>query len=164
MKIQLRRSEDAKGLPYPAYATAGSSGLDLCACNRDPIRLEPGKISLIPTGISLALPAGYEAQVRARSGLALKHGLTLVNAPGTIDSDYRGEIGVIATILSSEPFIVERGMRIAQLVVAPVSHVELCETKSLDDTLRGAGGFGHTGLNEAEAQQSEAEAQHKAPG
>lgn len=129
----------------PEYATLDSSGVDLRASNRETIVLKPGVVSLIPTGIKIAIPPGYEAQVRPRSGLALKHGVTLVNSPGTIDADYRGEIGVIATTLKAEGFEVSRGMRIAQLIFAPVSRVQFAPQETLPDTDRGAGGFGHTG-------------------
>jgi dUTP pyrophosphatase len=119
--------------------------MDLLAANADDIVLAPGEIRLIPTGLHISLPVGYEAQVRPRSGLALKHGITIVNAPGTIDADYRGEIGVIAANMGREPFVVKRGMRIAQMVVARVTHAKLVPVSDLDDTDRGHGGFGHTG-------------------
>lgn len=135
----------ARGLPLPSYATAGSAGLDLCAALTDPVTLAPWERRLVPTGLRIAVPPGYEAQLRPRSGLALKHGITLPNAPATIDSDYRGELQVILVNLSPEPFTVERGMRIAQLLVAPVTRVAFTEVAALDATARGAGGFGHTG-------------------
>lgn len=135
----------ARGLPLPSYATAGSAGLDLCAALTDPVTLAPWERRLVPTGLRIAVPPGYEAQLRPRSGLALKHGITLPNAPATIDSDYRGELQVILVNLSPEPFTVERGMRIAQLLVAPVTRVVFTEVATLDATARGAGGFGHTG-------------------
>jgi dUTP pyrophosphatase len=119
--------------------------MDLCAANVEPIVVEPGRVRLIPTGLYVAIPPGYEGQVRPRSGLALKHGLTLVNAPGTIDSDYRGEVGLIVGNIGPEPYTVERGTRIAQLVIAPVVQAEVVEVESLDATHRGDGGFGHTG-------------------
>lgn len=135
----------ARGLPLPSYATAGSAGLDLCAALTAPVTLAPWERRLVPTGLRIAVPSGYEAQLRPRSGLALKHGITLPNAPATIDSDYRGELQVILVNLSPEPFTVERGMRIAQLLVAPVTRVVFTEVATLDATARGAGGFGHTG-------------------
>jgi len=122
-----------------------ASGMDLYAAVENQTVVERNKIILIPTGIFIALPHGYEAQVRPRSGLALKHGITIVNSPGTIDSDYRGEIGIILCNQGKDKFVVERGMRIAQLVVQPVIHAELEEVKELEDTHRGDGGFGHTG-------------------
>ena len=129
----------------PRYMTDGSAGLDLVAAVSTDATLAPGERSVIPTGFSMAVPQGYEAQVRPRSGLAAKHGMTLLNAPGTIDSDYRGEVCVILANMGSEPFTVQRGMRIAQLVVAPIVQVRLEEVGDLDVTVRGAGGFGHTG-------------------
>jgi len=133
-------------LPLPEYMTSGSSGLDLYAANPEPISIAPGKIKLIPTGIAMAIPEGYEAQVRPRSGLALKHGLTLLNTPGTIDADYRGEIMLIVINLGDKEYIVKRGERIAQLVFARVERPRLVIADSLDHTERGTGGFGHTGL------------------
>lgn len=130
-------------LPLPTYATEGSAGLDLRADVE--VRLEPGQRALVPTGLALELPEGYEAQVRPRSGLALRHGIGMVNAPGTIDSDYRGEIGVLLVNHGSEPVVLRRGERIAQLVVARYERVALEEVDSLSSTSRGSGGFGHTG-------------------
>jgi dUTP pyrophosphatase len=135
----------ARGLPLPAYATAGSAGMDLVAAVEAPVDLAPGARALVPTGLSIAVPAGFEAQVRPRSGLALKHGLTIPNAPGTIDADYRGEVSVILWNAGSAPFRVERGMRIAQLVFAPVARARLVAAPSLPATARGCGGFGSTG-------------------
>ena len=135
----------ARDLPLPAYATPGAAGMDLRAAIEEPFVLEPGKRAAIPTGLRIELPTGYEAQVRPRSGLALKHGITIVNAPGTIDSDYRGEVLVALVNLDAVPHAIERGARIAQLVVAPVTHVEWCTADHLPDTERGAGGFGSTG-------------------
>lgn len=132
-------------LPLPAYATQDSAGMDLLAAIDAPITLAPMKRILVKTGIAMALPKGYEAQIRPRSGLALKHGITLVNAPGTIDADYRGEIGVILMNLGEEDFIIEPAMRIAQMVVAPYARAEWQPAESLDDSARGAGGFGSTG-------------------
>jgi dUTP pyrophosphatase len=131
----------------PAYQSAGAAGLDLAACLADgeAVRIEPGQIVLVPTGWALAIPAGFEGQVRARSGLSTKHGIGLPNAPGTIDSDYRGELRVALINLSKVPFEVTHGMRIAQLVIAPVAHAKVLEVAELDDTSRGAGGFGSTG-------------------
>lgn len=146
MKLPVQRLSHARDLPLPAYATAGSAGLDLLAAVDAPVTLQPGARALVPTGIAVALPAGYEAQVRPRSGLAARHGVTLVNSPGTIDSDYRGEIGAILVNLGSEAFTIERGSRIAQLVVAPVSQAVLEEVAELPASVRGAGGFGSTGL------------------
>ena len=133
------------GLPLPTYATAGSAGCDLVAAVAAPVTLSPGARALIPTGFAMALPHGWEAQIRPRSGLALKHGLTCLNSPGTIDADYRGEVGVILANLGAEPFVVERGMRIAQMVIAPVHQARFERVEALDETTRGAGGFGSTG-------------------
>ena len=129
----------------PRYASEDAAGLDLLAAVIEPIELEPGARMLIPTGISIALPRGYEAQVRPRSGLALKHGVGLLNSPGTIDADYRGEIGVILINLGEAPFAISRGDRIAQLVVAPVTRLAWVEKEKLPDSARGKGGFGSTG-------------------
>ena len=135
----------AHGLPLPAYATAGSAGMDLLAAVAAPVVLAPGERALVPTGLRIAVPAGFEAQVRPRSGLALKHGITIPNAPGTIDADYRGEVSVILQNAGREPFRVERGMRVAQLVFAAVARARLVAGASLLATERGAGGFGSTG-------------------
>ena len=129
----------------PQQMTAGAAGFDLRACLAEPLQLSPGARALVPTGLAIAVPTGYEAQVRPRSGLALKEGVTVLNAPGTIDSDYRGPLGVILVNLSSAPFTVRHGERIAQLVVAPVLQVQFREVEQLTETLRGEGGFGHTG-------------------
>ena len=129
----------------PRYMTAGSAGLDLSAALEAPVVLPAGGRALIPTGLSIELPAGHEGQVRPRSGLAVRHGVTVVNAPGTIDEDYRGEVKVALCNLGPEPFTVEPGMRVAQLVVAPVTRVEVVEAGGLSATDRGTGGFGHTG-------------------
>ena len=131
--------------PMPAYATPQSAGMDIRANLTEPVELKPLERKLIPTGLYIALPEGYEAQLRPRSGLALKHGLTLLNAPGTIDADYRGEIGVILVNLSAEPFTIADGERICQMVIATHAHVEWEAVETLDETERGAGGFGHTG-------------------
>ena len=131
--------------PFPGYATPLSAGMDVRANLAEAVTLQPLERKLIPTGLYIALPEGYEAQMRPRSGLALKHGITLLNAPGTIDADYRGEIGVIVANLSSEPFTIQDGERICQMVIAAHAKVEWEPVESLDDTERGAGGFGHTG-------------------
>ncbi|NUJ80384.1 dUTP diphosphatase [Methylocystis sp. FS] len=148
MKIAIRRLPNGDGLPFPAYASEGAAGLDLHAALApgQKLVLEPGARDVIPTGLSIALPRGYEGQVRPRSGLAAEHGVTVLNAPGTIDSDYRGEIKTLLINLGGQPFEIVRGMRIAQLVIAPVAHVTLEEVDDLDATTRGAGGFGSTGL------------------
>ncbi|WP_334109443.1 dUTP diphosphatase [Thermodesulfitimonas autotrophica] len=145
VEVPVRRLPGADDLPLPAYATPGAAGVDLYAAVTEPVTLLPGERLLVPTGVSLALPEGYEAQVRPRSGLALKYGVTLLNTPGTIDADYRGEIKVILINLGREPFVIRRGDRIAQLVVQPVSRIKWREVSCLDATARGAGGFGHTG-------------------
>ena len=134
-----------RDLPLPSYATEGSAGMDVMAALDGPVVMEPGSISLIPTGISVAIPEGYEIQIRPRSGLAVKHGITVINAPGTIDSDYRGEIKVGLINLGKEPFTIEKGMRIAQMILSRVYRARLEETDSLPETSRGSGGFGHTG-------------------
>ena len=131
--------------PLPEYATAQSAGMDLRANLDQPVVLKPLERALIPTGLFIALPDGYEAQIRPRSGLALKKGISIVNAPGTIDADYRGEIGIILINLSNETFTVEDGERIAQMVIARYEQADLCQVEVLDETERGAGGFGHTG-------------------
>lgn len=143
--VAVRRLPHGRDLELPSYASAGSSGLDLRAAVAEPQVLEPGQRALIPTGLALELPLGYEAQVRPRSGLALKHGVTVANAPGTIDSDYRGEVGVILIHHGTEPFTIGRGDRIAQLVLAKVETVEWAEQDSLQESQRGGGGFGSTG-------------------
>ena len=132
--------------PMPAYATPQSAGMDIRANLTEPVELKPFERKLIPTGLYIALPEGYEAQLRPRSGLALKHGLTLLNTPGTIDADYRGEIGVILVNLSTEPFTIADGERICQMVVARYDRVAWQQVETLDETERGAGGFGHTGV------------------
>lgn len=138
------KAEDKEFLPV--YSSAEAAGADLKACIRDDIVLKPGQRYLVPTGISIQLPAGYEAQIRPRSGLAIKHGISLVNAPGTIDSDYRGEVKIIMINHGSEDFVIHRGDRIAQMVIAPVIHGMFALSNSLDSTDRGAGGFGSTGV------------------
>jgi len=147
VSVQILRLPHAEGLPLPAYETAGSAGMDLRAAvpEDQPLTLAPGRRALVPTGLKIALPLGYEAQVRARSGLALKHGIICPNAPGTIDSDYRGECGVILANIGDEDFVIRRGERIAQLVIAKPERADWIEVETLDDTARGAGGFGSTG-------------------
>ena len=136
-----------EGLALPAYETADAAGMDLrAAVGEDaPVALKPGERAMIPTGLTIALPAGHEAQVRPRSGLAAKHGITCLNTPGTIDADYRGEVKVILINLGQEAFVIKRGERIAQMVIAPVTRAELNVVATLDETLRGSGGFGSTG-------------------
>jgi len=147
VKIKVVRLPHGADLPLPAYQSADAAGLDLMAAVAAdaPVTIEPGGRALVPTGIALALPRGTEGQVRPRSGLAARHGITVLNSPGTIDSDYRGEIHVLLVNLGSESFVVERGQRIAQLVVAPVLRSQLSEAKTLEKTERSAGGFGSTG-------------------
>ena len=143
--VKVMRLASGEGLPLPTRMTAEAAGFDLPAAVPGPLVLRPGEIRLIPCGFAMALPPGYEAQVRPRSGLASRHGVTLVNSPGTVDADYRGEVHVPLINLGREDFIVERGMRVAQMLVLPVPPVELLEVTDLDATGRGAGGFGHTG-------------------
>ena len=145
IRVSRLRPEIDSDLPLPRYMTPGSAGMDVVAALTEELVLQPLQRHLVPTGMALAIPAGYEVQVRPRSGLAHRHGVTLLNTPGTIDSDYRGEVGVLLVNLGNEPFKLRRGERIAQLVVAPVLQAELEESASLDPTERGAGGFGHTG-------------------
>lgn len=145
VKISLTPMEHAIGLKLPTYATEQSAGMDLTAALEEDVEIDSGERMLIPTGLSIALPEGYEAQVRPRSGLALKHGITVLNSPGTIDADYRGEIGVILANLGQEPFTVKRGMRIAQMVIAQHAHVTWEVTEELNETTRGSDGFGSTG-------------------
>jgi dUTP pyrophosphatase len=146
MKVAIQRLAHAQDLQLPAHATLGAAGLDLFAAVTTDVILAPGRHAAVPTGIALALPEGFEAQVRPRSGLALRHGVTVLNAPGTVDSDYRGEVTAILINLGTEPFAITRGMKIAQLVIAAHARVEWMETTSLDRTPRGIGGFGSTGL------------------
>jgi dUTP pyrophosphatase len=141
----VKRLASGEGLPLPTRMTAQAAGFDLAAAVAEPVVLRPGDIRLVPCGFAMALPPGYEAQVRPRSGIASRHGVTLVNTPGTIDSDYRGEVQVPLINLGRADFTVERGMRVAQMVVLPVPPVRLMEVDELDETGRGAGGFGHTG-------------------
>ena len=145
LSVQITKLQHAKALSLPAYATSQSAGMDLLAAIFEPTVVKAGEIAIIPTGIVIALPEGFEAQIRPRSGLAAKFGITVLNTPGTIDADYRGEIKVILINHSSSDFVIERGMRIAQMVVARYEHIILEEVQSLEDTSRGAKGFGSTG-------------------
>lgn len=151
VSIECTQLPHGEGLPLPAYETSGAAGMDLMAAipQGEDVVLEPGERRLIPTGLSIAVPEGFEAQIRPRSGLAFKHGISMVNAPGTIDSDYRGEIGIILINLGQEPFTVRRGERIAQMVIAAHARAEWQVARSLDETSRGAGGFGSTGTQSA---------------
>lgn len=143
--VHVHRLPGNDDVPLPRAMSASAAGLDVCAAAREPVVLKPGDIATIPAGFAMALPPGFEAQIRPRSGLASRHGVTVVNSPGTIDADYRGEVKVALINLGREPFAIERGMRIAQMVIAAVPRVEVVEVDSLDETIRGAGGFGHTG-------------------
>jgi len=145
VSIAIKQLPNAEGLELPSYATEHSAGMDLLAAIDAPFTLATGETSLVKTGLAIALPEGYEAQVRPRSGLALKSGITVLNTPGTIDADYRGEIGVILINHSKQDFTIERGMRIAQMVIAPYTRAQWQPVESLDETARGAGGFGSTG-------------------
>jgi len=146
ISVAITVLDHAEGLELPHYETGHAAGMDLrAAVKHAGLNIDPGARAMVPTGIALALPEGFEAQIRPRSGLALKHGITVLNAPGTIDADYRGEIGVVLANLGDEPFVVERGMRIAQMVVAPVSQVAWILTDGLPESARGPGGFGSTG-------------------
>jgi dUTP pyrophosphatase len=144
VRVFVKRQPESRGLPLPEYMTAGAAGADVVAAVHDDLTLLPGARALVPTGFSLAIPPGYEAQVRPRSGLALRAGVTILNAPGTIDSDYRGPVGVVLANFGTEPYVVRRGERIAQLVVAPVSRAAFEPVPELDETMR-PGGFGSTG-------------------
>jgi dUTP pyrophosphatase len=146
IEVRIQRLPHAEGLPLPAYATDGAAGADLCAAVESALILEPGERAAVPTGLVLEVPNGYEGQVRPRSGLAIRAGLTIVNAPGTIDSDYRGELKVLLVNLGSDPITIERGDRIAQLLVAPVTRASFTESESLTASERGEGGFGSTGV------------------
>lgn len=145
VRLPVERLAAARDLPLPRYQTQGAVGLDLRAAVEAPLVLAPGARALVPAGIRIAVPSGWEAQVRPRSGLAREHGVTVLNAPGTIDQDYRGQVAVLLVNLGQEPFTVTRGERVAQLVLAPVGRAELVEVEALDETARGAGGFGSTG-------------------
>jgi dUTP pyrophosphatase len=146
--VRIMRLPHAAGLPLPAYQSALAAGLDLVAAvpAEAPVQIAPGARALIPTGVAIALPPGNEGQIRPRSGLAIRHGITVLNSPGTIDADYRGELQVILVNLGSEPFVVQRGVRVAQLVIAPIQHTKFVESDNLDMTKRSSGGFGSTGI------------------
>lgn len=146
LAVTVRRLPNGRDLPLPTYETGAAAGMDLVAAVENDLVLEPGARALVPTGIQVALPAGFDGQIRPRSGLALRHGVTVLNTPGTIDADYRGEIGVVLVNLGQASFTVTRGMRIAQLVVAPVAKVGWREVEALPESGRGAGGFGSTGI------------------
>lgn len=144
--IRVKRLDGSQDIALPSYESEGASGLDLRAAVDRELTLRPGDITLVPTGLAISLPLGYEAQIRPRSGLALKHGVGMVNAPGTIDSDYRGEIGLVLINWGSAPFVIRRGDRIAQMVVTRVSRAQVLEVDRLETTARGEGGFGHSGV------------------
>ena len=146
--VKIRRLDHGQGLPLPTYQTEGAAGMDLYAAVAEdaPVTLKPGARAMIPTGFAMALPVGFEAQVRPRSGLAAKHGVTCLNSPGTIDHDYRGEVQAILINHGTDDFVIRRGERIAQMLIAPVTRAVWAEVESLDDTARGAGGFGSTGV------------------
>ena len=144
--VKFKRLAGSTDLPLPGYESEGSSGMDIRASVNEPVLLKPGEISLIPTGLAVSIPRGYEGQIRPRSGLALKHGIGMVNSPGTIDSDYRGEIGIIVVNWGPEPFSIRRGDRIAQLIITRVYQAHMVEVDDLDPTQRGEGGFGHSGI------------------
>lgn len=146
MRVQIVQEPGTKDLPLPSYATEEAAGMDLHAAVSSSLTIEPGKVVLVPTGIRVAVPKGYELQIRPRSGLALKHGITVLNSPGTVDADYRGPVGVILANLGDQPFIINRGDRIAQAVLSRVERVEWESVEVLDETPRGSGGFGHTGI------------------
>jgi dUTP pyrophosphatase len=147
MEIKIAILPHAQDLPLPAYATADSAGMDLLAATTEDVTIQPHAYTLIKTGITLALPKGYEAQVRPRSGLALKSGVTVLNSPGTIDADYRGEVGVILINHGGAPFVVTRGMRIAQMIIAPYTRATWQKVETLEESARGTGGFGSTGVH-----------------
>ena len=144
--IKVKRLDASTDLPLPCYESEGSSGMDIRASVREAVLLNPGEIRLIPTGLAVSVPPGYEAQIRPRSGLALKHGVGMVNSPGTIDSDYRGEIGIIVINWGQRPFTIRRGDRIAQMIITRVYRADITEVEVLDSTRRGGGGFGHSGV------------------
>jgi dUTP pyrophosphatase len=146
IRVRIRRLPHAEGLPLPAYETAGAAGMDVRAALAEPVEIAPGSIARVPSGFAVEVPPGFELQIRPRSGLASRNGITLPNSPATIDSDYRGEITIALVNLGAEPFQVERGMRIAQMVLARAPQVEWEEAEELTSTSRGAGGFGHTGV------------------
>ena len=146
IEIEIRRKDGCEDLPLPMYMSEHAAGMDICAACDEDVTIAPGDVKLIHGGFYMAVPIGYEAQMRPRSGLALKHGIVLPNSPGTIDADYRGEVCVILGNVGRDEFVVTRGMRIAQMVIAPVTRAEVIEVDSLDETARGSGGFGHTGV------------------
>jgi dUTP pyrophosphatase len=146
LKLKVKRLDGNHDIALPAYQTEGASGLDLCAAVKVPLILAPGDIRLVPTGLAVSIPPGYEGQIRPRSGLALRHGIGMLNSPGTIDSDYRGEIGLVVVNWGGTPFVINRGDRVAQMVIAEVSRAEVVEVDDLDSTPRGEGGFGHSGI------------------
>lgn len=146
MNVTFRKLSHAENLPLPSYESEYAAGMDLRAALVEPVKLKPGKRELIPTGLQMALPKGYEAQIRPRSGLAYRNGITMLNTPGTIDADYRGEVKVLAVNLGEETFVIEHGDRIAQMVIAPVTQCEVREADELPGTERGEGGFGSTGV------------------
>ena len=154
VSVRVKQLPNGADLPLPRYQTSGSAGMDLLAAVEDGLSLESGERRLIPTGLAIALPEGYEAQVRPRSGLALKHGITIVNAPGTIDSDYRGEVSVLLLNTGNAAFTVNRGDRIAQMVIAPVTQIAWAPVDDLDETERGAGGYGSTGQSTGQASEA----------
>jgi len=145
IKIALMPMDHAVGLNLPTYATSQSAGMDLCAASEEAIEIGPGERAMIPTGLQIALPPGFEAQIRPRSGLAARNGVTVLNSPGTVDADYRGEIKVVLINHGQEPFVIERGMRVAQMIIARYEHITWDVTDNLDETARGSGGFGSTG-------------------
>ncbi len=147
LRVPVQRLPHGADLPLPAYATEHSAGVDLLAAITEPLTLMPGARAVVPSGVAIALPNGTEAQVRPRSGLAARHGVAVLNSPGTIDADYRGEIGVILINFGDQPFTIERGQRIAQMIIAPVSRAVWAECDTLEDTARGGGGFGSTGTD-----------------
>jgi dUTP pyrophosphatase len=146
IKLKVKRLSGSEDMALPEYETESASGLDLRAAVKEELAVHPGEIKLVPTGIAVSIPQGYEGQVRPRSGLALRYGIGMVNSPGTIDSDYRGEIGLIVINWGREPFLIKRGDRIAQMVITPVSKAEVIEVDDLESTSRGEGGFGHSGI------------------
>jgi len=146
LRLEVRRLPGSEDIALPGYETQGASGLDLRAAVREPLTLYPGEIRLVPTGLAVSIPQGHEGQIRPRSGLALRYGIGMVNSPGTIDSDYRGEIGLILVNWGRAPFVIKRGDRIAQMVIAAVSKAEVVEVDDLESTPRGDGGFGHSGI------------------
>jgi dUTP pyrophosphatase len=148
VRVALRRLPQGEGLPLPGYMSEHAAGADLCAAIREQLTLLPGARALVPTGFSIALPSGYEAQIRPRSGLAIRSGVTCLNAPGTIDADYRGEVAVVLANFGTQPVVIRRGDRIAQIVVAPVSRARFDLVEELPPTARGDGGFGSTGVSE----------------